>query len=200
VEASIDLYWLPLGAGGHFVRLNGRVYEWILAKRCRRRPLDLYHTALGITLPEGRFTVENAWPIPNGDPVARGVMVEGPVWHRELARFRVFRYEVRRWSDGIIADIAEAVDSPQRVSDDENQARALLTLTRKVPAYVWGRDELHIGEMWNSNSVVAWLLTATGIPAVNIRPPNNGRAPGWTAGAVEAERLLQPVNKKERMS
>ena len=27
--AAIDLYWLPLGAGGHFVRLNGRIYEAI---------------------------------------------------------------------------------------------------------------------------------------------------------------------------
>jgi hypothetical protein len=24
---GVDLYWLPLGAGGHFVRLNGRIYE-----------------------------------------------------------------------------------------------------------------------------------------------------------------------------
>jgi hypothetical protein len=24
-EASIELYWLPLGAGGWFVRLNGRI-------------------------------------------------------------------------------------------------------------------------------------------------------------------------------
>ena len=24
-DASIDLYWLPLGAGGWFVRFNGRV-------------------------------------------------------------------------------------------------------------------------------------------------------------------------------
>ena len=24
---AVDLYWLPLGAGGHFVRFNGRVYE-----------------------------------------------------------------------------------------------------------------------------------------------------------------------------
>ena len=27
----VDLYWLPLGAGGHFVRLNGRVYERLAA-------------------------------------------------------------------------------------------------------------------------------------------------------------------------
>ena len=25
--SSVDLYWLPLGAGGHSVRLNGRVFE-----------------------------------------------------------------------------------------------------------------------------------------------------------------------------
>ena len=26
-EPGVDLYWLPLGAGGHSVRLNGRVFE-----------------------------------------------------------------------------------------------------------------------------------------------------------------------------
>ena len=26
-KAAIDLYWLPLGAGGHSVRLNGKVFE-----------------------------------------------------------------------------------------------------------------------------------------------------------------------------
>ena len=34
-RAAVDLYWLPLGAGGHFVRLNGRIYE-ALAARVRR--------------------------------------------------------------------------------------------------------------------------------------------------------------------
>ena len=43
--AGIELYWLPLGAGGWFVRLNGRIWEAIQARRERRRPLDLYHTA-----------------------------------------------------------------------------------------------------------------------------------------------------------
>jgi hypothetical protein len=28
-QASIELYWLPLGAGGWLVRLNGRIYEAI---------------------------------------------------------------------------------------------------------------------------------------------------------------------------
>jgi hypothetical protein len=29
--AAADLYWIPLGAGGHSVRFNGRVYEAIAA-------------------------------------------------------------------------------------------------------------------------------------------------------------------------
>jgi len=35
-----------------------------------RRPLDLYHCALEVRVPEGRFVIENAWPIPDagGDP------------------------------------------------------------------------------------------------------------------------------------
>jgi len=40
-SASIDLYWLPLGAGGHFVRLNGRVYEAVAARLARRPLSDL---------------------------------------------------------------------------------------------------------------------------------------------------------------
>ena len=44
------------------------------------------------------------------------------------------------------------------------------------------RDDLRIGDMWNSNSVISWLLLATGLPAEEIRPPDGGRAPGWRAG------------------
>ncbi len=40
------------------------------------------------------------------------------------------------------------------------------------------RDELKAGEMWNSNSVVAWLVAAAGIPTENVGPPPRGRAPG----------------------
>ena len=39
--SGIDLYWLPLGAGGWFVRLNGRVYEALMAARDRRPRADL---------------------------------------------------------------------------------------------------------------------------------------------------------------
>jgi hypothetical protein len=43
-RAAVDLFWIPLGAGGNgFVRLNGRMYEAIKARRERRPRLDLYH-------------------------------------------------------------------------------------------------------------------------------------------------------------
>ena len=56
--AGVYLYWLPLGAGGHFVRLNGRVYEAITAGWQRRPARDLYHSALQFELPEGTFVIE----------------------------------------------------------------------------------------------------------------------------------------------
>ena len=40
-RSSVDLYWLPLGAGGNSVRLNGRVFEAVAARLGRRPPSDL---------------------------------------------------------------------------------------------------------------------------------------------------------------
>jgi hypothetical protein len=34
--SEYDLYWLPLGAGGQSVRLNGRVFEAVAARLARR--------------------------------------------------------------------------------------------------------------------------------------------------------------------
>ena len=192
--AAVELYWLPLGAGGWFVRLNGRIWEAIQARGERRRPLDLYHTALVVRVPEGRYVIENSWPIPAADGTARGVVVQGPVGSRRLGRWRMFRYEVRRWRDGVIADAGEAVASPQLLSDDPALAGRVLDLVGDLPTPVWGRDELGTGEMWNSNSVIAWLLARSGLPTETIRPPAGGRAPGWTAGLVTARRpQRQPV-------
>jgi len=36
--------------------------------------------------------------------------------------------------------------------------------------------------MWNSNSVIAWILAASGVDAAAVQPPAGGRAPGWEAG------------------
>jgi hypothetical protein len=187
-QASIELYWLPLGAGGWFVKLNGRIWEAVHALWQRRRPLDLYHTALVVQVPESRFVVENCWPIPNADGPGRGVLVEGPVFARWLGRWRAFRYEVRCWPQGVIADADQAAAIPQLLSDDPMTARRLLGLVGSLPSPVWGRDELGTGEMWNSNSVIAWLLAASGLPTEAIRPPAGGRAPGWQAGLAVAHR------------
>ena len=187
VSTGIHLYWIPLGAGGvGFVRFNGRVYERIRARAERRQPLDLYHTALEVRVPEGRFTIENAWPIPDSDTASRGVVVEGPVGSHRMARFRAFRYEVRCWREGVIPDAAQAVNSPQILSQDPMLARRLLDSVAKLPPLLWGRDEMGIGDMWNSNSTVSWLLTRNGLPVREIQPPAGGRAPGWEAGIVAA--------------
>jgi hypothetical protein len=189
---GIDLYWIPLGAGGNgFVRANGRLYEACKARLEKRRPLDLLHTALEVRTDRGRFVVENAWPSPDADTGSRGVLVEGPVFNRRLARFRPFRYEVRCWRDGVIADAREAVGGPWRIGDDPLQAGRLLTLAASVPPLTWGRDEMRAGEMWNSNSVIAWLLTCGGFPMDELRPPVGCRAPGWRAG-IAAARLAAP--------
>ena len=183
----IDLYWIPLGAGGSgFVRLNGRIYEAISSRRQSREPSALYHTALQVHVPEGRFVVETTWPRPDLDTASRGVVVEGPVGGRPLARYRTFRYEVRCWRYGVLPDEHDAVGGPQRVSDDVEQAQRLLELVGSVPALIWGRDQLRTGEMWNSNAVISWLLAKNGLPIEEIRPPDGGRAPGWDAGIAVA--------------
>lgn len=186
-SAAIDLYWLPLGAGGHCVRFNGRVYEELAAKLERRPASDLYHSALVVEVPEGRFVIETA-PIRAGDDPQRGVVGEGAVGARWAGRFRILRYELRCWRNGVIPDVGEAVDSPRRLSSDPDEARGLLMLVVQVPRPVWGRDELRAGEMWNSNSVIAWLIARAGLDADSIQPPAGGRAPGWNAGLVVAQR------------
>jgi len=92
---GVDLYWLPLGAGGHFVRLNGRVYEWLAARRDRRPRAALYHSALVVDAPEGRFTIESA-PIRAADGPERGVVAEGAVGSRWAGWLRIFRHFLRR--------------------------------------------------------------------------------------------------------
>jgi hypothetical protein len=183
---SIDLYWLPLGAGGHFVRLNGRVYEAVAALRERRARSALYHSALEVCVPGGRFVVEQApaWR-QSGD---RGVVAEGAVGSRAAGRLRLFRYEVRRWRGGVIPDADEAVESPRRLSDDQATAARLLELVPRIPPLVWGRDEIGAGEMWNSNSLVSWLIARSGLAVDAVSLPRGGRAPGWHAGIVLARR------------
>jgi hypothetical protein len=107
---------------------------------------------------------------------------------RRAGRFRLFRYEVRRWRDGVIPDVAEAVNSPQRLSTDLECARRLLALVPQTPTPVWGGDELHAGEMWNSTSLISWLIVRSGLAPDSARLHARGRAPGWNAGLDLASR------------
>ena len=116
-------------------------------------PCDLYHSALEVHVAHERYVVEMA-----------------PVWNDHATNARrlwavasrvspcaLFRYE-SPWHNGRIPDIAAAVESPQHLSKDPATGRRVLELVADVPTPTWGRDELHTGEMWNSNSVTAWLL------------------------------------------
>jgi hypothetical protein len=186
---SVDLYWLPLGAGGQggVVRWSGRTYEAVAARHQRRPRSDLYHSALEVRTDGVRHVVEMTpvWGLSDRD---RGVLVEGPVGMRLLGRSRLFRYEVHSWADGIIPDAAEAVGGPRRLSHDAATARRVLDLVRHFPACTWGRDEQATGDMWNSNSLTSWLLARSGHDITVVRPPDHGRAPGWSAGLVVARR------------
>jgi hypothetical protein len=163
------------------------VFEAVSARLDRRPPCDLYHSALEVRVPDGRFVIEVA-PVPRESGVERGVVAQGAVGSLWARRLRIFRYEVRRWRDGVIPDADEAVESPRLLSTDPEAARRVLEQAPGVPTPVWGRDELGAGEMWNSNSVISWLIVGAGLPAGSIHPPAGGRAPGWQAGLVVAGR------------
>ncbi|WP_249666108.1 hypothetical protein [Nocardioides faecalis] len=185
--AQVLLHWLPLGAGAHFVAFNGRVYEALCARRQHRRPAPLFHAALSLRLGEASYVIEMgpAW----GNTVPdRGVVVEGPVGLRVLGRSQLFRYEVRAWRGGSIPDLELAVGDPTVMSEDPVRASRLLELVDEVPSLTWGRDELGLGEMWNSNSIIAWLLLRSGHDLRRVRPPAGGRAPGWGSGIALAVR------------
>lgn len=154
-----------------------------------RPTANLFHTGLTLSLDDIVYAVEMG-PVWNVSDADRGVVCEGPVGSRWLGRMRAFRYEVRCWPGGSIPDAVEAVDSPVRVTEDPTTVVALLDVLRDVPALTWGRDELGTGEMWNSNSVVAWALARAGNNMDSIKEPAGGRAPGWRAGLLLAHRQV----------
>jgi hypothetical protein len=187
---AVDLYWIPLGAGAPVVRAGGKLYELGSALAQRRARVELYHSALEVFVPQGRYVIELT-PVPDLHGEERGVVAEGPVGPVRPAwagRLRLFRYEVRRWHGGLLPDADFAVASPVRVSDDPGRARQLLDLVPSVPTHAYGSHGLLPDDMWNSNSVTAWLLARSGVTTAGIDPPLGGRAPGWNAGLAAAAR------------
>jgi hypothetical protein len=189
--ATVTLAWIPLGAGQRIVRASGATFELLSALVQRRQRCALYHSALIVDLPDGQVVIEMA-PIVDGDGARRGVAIEGAVGSRLLRRFRLFRYEVRCWSGGVIPDAGAAAATIHQTVDVAT-AQLLVDLVPSLPAATWGRDELGAGEMWNSNSVTAWLLVRSGIDVTGFDLPAGGRAPGWDAGAFVARRDLLSI-------
>lgn len=191
---AVEVVWIPVGAGrrASVVAASGWLYERFAAALARRRPHRLVHAALVVRLDpdvgaRGVWTVEMvpAWSGPPGTAVA----VSGPVGLTALGRSRWFRYEVRVRPGVAIPDLEHAV---ARTVLDEGDERAglLLACTSDVPTLTWGRP-VHGAGMWNSNSVVAWLLRASGHDLRHVHPPEGWRAPGWRAGlVVGADRVL----------
>ncbi len=187
-DCGIDLYWLPLGAGGWLVPRCGRTFERVSAARENRSARPLYHSALEVVHHGMRYVIEMAPAWSCTDP-SRGVVVVGPVGAASLGRLKAFRYEVRCWPGGVIPDRAWAVESPQGLTDVEAMSARVLSQVANVPPLTWGRDDLRLGDMWNSNSVVAWLLSTCGLDAAALVPPGGGRAPGWHAGVAMGDRV-----------
>ena len=188
----MDLYWLPLGAGGHSVRWNGRAFEAVAARlkhRSAARPLSL--RARSAAARSGAIC-DRAGSDPGrarqgaGAWLQRGLLVRAGRGARGSSATRCDDGETAS-----IPDVADAVESPLRLTDDPRIAQRLWDCVPDLPTPVWGRDELGAGEMWNSNSIVSWLIVRSGLPIEAIQPPAGGRAPGWNAGIVVARRGLQ---------
>jgi hypothetical protein len=186
-RATVDLHWIPLGAGGHSVRFNGKVFEAISSLIDGRPRCEIYHSALTIHVPDGFFTVEMT-PIPDRRGWQRGVVAEGAVGRHWAGHLRIFRYEIRCWRDGVIPDLQFTPVRPARLTDMVPTAERILEVLPSVPRAVWGRDQLRAGEMWSCNSIISWALTRAGLNTESIALPQGGRAPGWQAGIVAAQR------------
>ena len=139
---AVDLYWLPLGAGGHFVRLNGRLYEALAAWMERRPACDLYHSALQVQVPEGTYVIEQT-PVPDLSGKQRGVVAEGavvppPAFFRGLAG-EYLRGLVRRGDRLVLLlDAARLLSTTERLVLDAASAPGGL-LHEPAEAEVAGR-------------------------------------------------------------
>jgi hypothetical protein len=181
----LQLWWLPVGAGGHVVIHTSRWWELVQARRHHRRPQPLFHSALIVDAGNVEHVIEMAPAWGRNDP-ARRVVATGPVGLRQLGRFPLFRYEVRCWPNGILPDRRYAAGRPVEFELAPGAASALIDRVAAVPRYVWGQQLPGSGDMWNSNSLTSWLLQGAGIDAAVLRPPGGGRAPGWDAGITAA--------------
>jgi hypothetical protein len=132
---GVDMYWLPLGARGRWLRFGGKVYEALAALLGGREQLDIFHSVLEVHTREGRFVIEMG-PAIDDDWSRRGVVAVGPVGFAWAVALPILRYEVPCWPEGITA-YAYAVESPLRLTHDAATAARVLELAHEVPTPVW---------------------------------------------------------------
>ncbi|KAJ8139752.1 hypothetical protein OY671_007048, partial [Metschnikowia pulcherrima] len=161
--------------GGHVVRRTSAAWERAAASLARRRPRRSFHAASGSRCDGLPYVVEMT-PAWGGPPCDRGVVVTGPVGSRPSGRSRWFRYEVRCWAHGAIPDREHAVGPPVLVTRDAAAVARISRAVRGVPPLTWGRRPPGGGEMWNSNSLVAWSLARAGLATDHV-PPGGGPPP-----------------------
>ena len=188
-SGAVDLYWIPLGADAHVVRVTGKLFEAASAfiqgrARWRSLPLSAERPR------SGRALRDRTGARSDRNGVARGVVAEGPVGARWAGRFRLFRYEIRRWHDGDIPDIRPQSAVPCALPAILLRSTSS-TSCRRYRLRCGVATSSLTGEMWNSNSVVSWVL-ARGVDAAMVHPPAGVRAPGWHAGVINAARSSDP--------
>ncbi|MFE4466763.1 hypothetical protein ACFRCR_16785 [Oerskovia sp. NPDC056781] len=184
-QDGVVLLWLPVGAGGNVVKHTSAWWERACAVVERRPPATLFHAALELRVDDVPYVIEMA-PAWAGSSGERGVVATGPVGARWLGRSRWFRYEVRCWAHGVIPDRAFARSAPVVVTVDTTAVARVLATVSDVAPSTWGRRATGTSEMWNSNSLVSWVLARSGLPTSHLTPPG-GRVPGWKAGLEVAE-------------
>ena len=186
--AAVELYWLPLGAGGHSVqvqrpRLRGP------GRGARPAALDLISTTrhyASVSPREGSSSNRRLFPIGVAANVASSS--RGRSAADGLGDFACF---VTRSGSGLAARFPTSrrpLTARETTERRRDTGRRVLARAEEVPPLTWGRDEMRTGEMWNSNAVIAWVLSRSGIDAAQVMPPRGGRAPGWNAGLAVAQR------------
>ena len=133
----------------------------------RPDPQRLFHSALVVRPDAGSSVIEMA-PVWSSREPDRGIVVEGPVGRRWLGRSRLFRYEVRPGVTASSPTSATRRRARRRRRSGED-GTACLAPRAGLPTRTWGLDERGTGEMWNSNSLVSWLLSRAGLPVAISR-------------------------------
>lgn len=187
VDVVARVRWAPVGAGGRVARCTSAWWERTVAAREHRAPQVLVHALLEVVVDGAPRTIDMS-PTWGKAVTRRHVITVGPVGSRILRWCPMFRYELR-----VVLE-PDTSSEVLQVSDDFQLSGRVFEDLADVPAYTWGRDEGGAGEMWTSNSVVAWLLERSDVSP--IEPPAGHRAPGWNAGALLARSRPQQTTAR----